>query len=875
MKKILVPILLLIMFIPFYVNAKSKYLYDVLKDEAESGGLAREYIGEHKDSFTEEPSEKIYHWYAADYNEGTTIQDKYNVIFANQCWQMIRTTDTGGVKLIYYGEAINNKCLTSRDKHVGYSSSYTESLNNEYYSGTNYERVSGMFKISGIISDEPKVGNYTCKSTNPDETCTNIMLIERKNTDGTYNVVHLTSVANYSTIGTGSYNISYRSPNYFGYMYNNDYDVRSYDKTKNYTVFYSKNLSTSYWYADTYDYNETNPNKYTLTNPFQVNNTNEYESLVGKYTLLSTSNSQSSGAIYYILGINGSTMYYISISSGEDLSYYNKNIYYGDSYTDNGNGTYSINNPSILQMIDYYNDFSSLNNKYVCSNLTNNTCTELWKITSATSSKLYYYSTNSLYKYANSFTYDNTTNTYTLNNDSVTLWDLSSSDNYTKLYTHHYTCWNTTGNCSLISYVYCDSSGNLYYIYLPNGKNIEEVINEMFNDDNINQKNSVIKNLIDAWYKKYMLEYNDYIEDTIFCNNRNITMLGGWSPNGNIHDTTDSRLLFNNLSTNDLNCIKDIDKFSINNPKAKLDFPVGLITSNEMRLLGHSNAKKSEMSSWLIGPYVFHEDKANGNSITKEGSVTYTGIHMSNGIRPAISLKPKTRYLSGDGSKDNPYIVDLRNYYNIDVVINNETEDLNIEIDDLTQVEEGEEVNFKVTPIKGFKVSSIRIIDENNNEIDYSTADNKNYTFTMPGTDVTIIPSYERVKNAVIVEENNNTKELIIEVNDATAIVYEDIIRFKVVPEEGYEVESIEIIDKDNNIIEYNKTNNKNEYEFIMPDTDVTIKPFYRKIESINVPNTLKNPNTGIEIYIIIIFMLVISSITYITIKRRKNYILN
>ena len=246
---------------------------------------------------------------------------------------------------------------------------------------------------------------------------------------------------------------------------------------------------------------------------------------------------------------------------------------------------------------------------------------------------------------------------------------------------------------------------------------------------------------------------------------------------------------------------------------------------------------------------------------------------MSNGIRPAISLKPKTRYLSGDGSKDNPYIVDLRNYYNIDVVINNETEDLNIEIDDLTQVEEGEEVNFKVTPIKGFKVSSIRIIDENNNEIDYSTADNKNYTFTMPGTDVTIIPSYERVKNAVIVEENNNTKELIIEVNDATAIVYEDIIRFKVVPEEGYEVESIEIIDKDNNIIEYNKTNNKNEYEFIMPDTDVTIKPFYRKIESINVPNTLKNPNTGIEIYIIIIFMLFISSITYITIKRRKNFL--
>ena len=76
MKKLLVPILLLMMFIPFYVNAESKYLYDVLKSEAENGELAREYTGEHHDSFTEEPTHKIYHWFGNDYEEANQILEK-------------------------------------------------------------------------------------------------------------------------------------------------------------------------------------------------------------------------------------------------------------------------------------------------------------------------------------------------------------------------------------------------------------------------------------------------------------------------------------------------------------------------------------------------------------------------------------------------------------------------------------------------------------------------------------------------------------------------------------------------------------------------------------------------------------------------------
>ena len=99
------PIVLIIFLMPDEIYAESKNLYDVLKEEAESGGLAKEYNGEHHDSFTKEPTHKIYHWYAENDDNANDILNKWNVIFGGYCWQMWRTTDTGGVKLIYNGEA--------------------------------------------------------------------------------------------------------------------------------------------------------------------------------------------------------------------------------------------------------------------------------------------------------------------------------------------------------------------------------------------------------------------------------------------------------------------------------------------------------------------------------------------------------------------------------------------------------------------------------------------------------------------------------------------------------------------------------------------------------------------------------------------------
>ena len=45
--------------------------------------------------------------------------DNNNVVFNNKCWKAVRTTDTGGVKLIYNGETGNvyDKVALSQDKY--------------------------------------------------------------------------------------------------------------------------------------------------------------------------------------------------------------------------------------------------------------------------------------------------------------------------------------------------------------------------------------------------------------------------------------------------------------------------------------------------------------------------------------------------------------------------------------------------------------------------------------------------------------------------------------------------------------------------------------------------------------------------------------
>jgi hypothetical protein len=208
-------------------------VYNVLRAATKEGTYAREYTGSHHDSFTEEPAKKIYHWHSETGAGGREILHKNNVIFAGQCWQMIRTTDTGGVKMIYNGEAENNQCLNTRGTHVGYSARVSQNLASNYWYGTDYiyDPTNQLFSISGTTeqvkwsaTEGPGlIGKYTCKLTNEDGTCSTLYLVESYNNASNANVIPLNSSSDYSQFGKLQFNSKNDLPTYFGYMYEDYY----------------------------------------------------------------------------------------------------------------------------------------------------------------------------------------------------------------------------------------------------------------------------------------------------------------------------------------------------------------------------------------------------------------------------------------------------------------------------------------------------------------------------------------------------------------------------------------------------------------------------------------------------------------------------
>ena len=60
------------------------------------------------------------------------------VIFANYCWRIVRTTETGGVKLIYDGVPSNGQCNNTGDNSTIGDSAFNSNYNNAKYVGYMY-----------------------------------------------------------------------------------------------------------------------------------------------------------------------------------------------------------------------------------------------------------------------------------------------------------------------------------------------------------------------------------------------------------------------------------------------------------------------------------------------------------------------------------------------------------------------------------------------------------------------------------------------------------------------------------------------------------------------------------------------------------------
>ena len=87
--------------------------------------------------------------------------DNNNVVFANKCWKAVRTTDTGGVKLVYNGELSYNKRVLERSEYgelVTNTGNYTFDTTNNSWNATMTEVVSYDTPLE--MSFNLPVGNY-------------------------------------------------------------------------------------------------------------------------------------------------------------------------------------------------------------------------------------------------------------------------------------------------------------------------------------------------------------------------------------------------------------------------------------------------------------------------------------------------------------------------------------------------------------------------------------------------------------------------------------------------------------------------------------------------------------------------------------------
>lgn len=219
------------------------------------------------------------------------------------------------------------------------------------------------------------------------------------------------------------------------------------------------------------------------------------------------------------------------------------------------------------------------------------------------------------------------------------------------------------GDAIYVYYVYLSKADDYQYLYTP-----EEVLNQMTTESS-NSTNSTIKETIDTWYKNNMVAYTSKLEDTDYCNDRSITTYGGWK---DANSATSPYLYYGarnrlvSLYKPSVSCSNN-DKFttSTNAGNGKLEYPVGLLTADETVLAGSKYSSQNTnyylytgQNWWTMSPYLFFYDYACGFAVQTNGSISYNYESFDYGVRPAISLKAGTKYVSGDGTAASPFVVE-------------------------------------------------------------------------------------------------------------------------------------------------------------------------------------------------------------------------
>ena len=670
--------------------AEKATLYGVLRDEVSNGGAVKEYTGKHQDSISGVGSSKIYYYTANNDTSGAEILNKNNVLFAGMCWQMIRTTDTGDVRMIYNGAVDSNgSCGTDRKGQYAFSGIEAITLNSEHYYGTDYtyDSILKKFKAAGnklaIDTAKPSslIGSYTCLNTQKNASCSTLYQVLYVEDSKIY-AAAIKSSNIYNSIGTSIFNNLYGYNSEMGYMYNGNYPGNTYEISGLDIAKAEADINTPFGDA----YYDSGTGIYSYGSYFQLWQAGGSEEEIKKAMIGSYVIGDNTAIARYVVGVdlnfndsNAFTYYYLEVTGGvlKDDFYV-----YGDGYTINDDGTYKITNPTLITKRDFYYSYSDYKGKYFGEDLqiregdydstsydgykngglinTNRVSSLFYNLSSGGSSLtasnyqsyLAFSPISKIPKFSSSVTYSN--GKYKLSGTvaNVGLYDTS---NISKVNNTHYTCFNAGDECSSVYYVYYANGNYIYSIKLNNGENISGALVNMFNSSTTNSKDSTMKMLVESWYAHNLSNYTSYLSDTIYCNDRSIKSLGGFNPSGG---SLYSPLTFNGTSNTSLLCSNEADRFSVSNSVAPLKYPIGLLSGAEANLLGNNKVRASGSKYWLMSPSSLTGTSIGQFVVEATGTLNSTvSINSSNYIRPVITLKGSLTLVSGDGSVTSPYVV--------------------------------------------------------------------------------------------------------------------------------------------------------------------------------------------------------------------------
>ena len=261
------------------------------------------------------------------------------------------------------------------------------------------------------------------------------------------------------------------------------------------------------------------------------------------------------------------------------------------------------------------------------------------------------------YSFGTSYSFDESTKKFTLTGD---IQQLTWKDNHDEIVKNNlYSCLNTECN---ILYKVNNYQSDTRMIVQP-------ISYSSYNyaDTLTNTTSSTIKSVIDTWYKNNLTSYTSYLSDEIFCNDRSIN-----DGSGNLVYSTTTYGAYGRLAKKNvpsLKCKQDSDKFTFSNEKAKLDYPVALITADEASFAGGLYGIVNNSYYLYNGQYTWTLSSSHFNSLSSHAGVWsilqsgamdgWDDTTSSFSVRPVINLRSDVTISKGDGTALNPYVIQL------------------------------------------------------------------------------------------------------------------------------------------------------------------------------------------------------------------------